>query len=743
MNATATYSRRRFLAQLSATGALVLGTRLVPVEVFSQAPADGAWAPGVYLAVLPDGLVQIIAHRSEMGTGIRTALPLVVAEELEADWARVQVVQALGDKKYGSQNTDGSCSIRDFHEAMRVAGASARTMLEQAAAKQWGVAQAEVAAKNHAVVHAASGRSLGFGELVATARSLPVPGAATLQFKKPEAYRYVGKPVPSVDLDPIVKGTATYGIDVERPGMVYATIARPPVLGSPLGTVDETAARATAGVQDVVKLPLATPPYGFKALGGVAVIGNSTWSAMQGREALKVEWGASPNASFDSATFKKSLIDVVQTPGRVVRDHGNVDAALGAGTVHEATYYTPMLAHAPMEPPMAVAEVADGKAEIWTCTQNPQAVQDTVAQALGIKPEDVTCHVTLLGGGFGRKSKPDYCAEAALLAREVKKPVKVVWTREDDLQFDYFHAPAAMYVKASVGADGLPTAWLQRTAFPPIGSTFNDKEQYGGFQVSMGFSDLPYRIPNIRVENNPAPSHVRIGWLRSVAHIHHAFAVQSFTDELAAQARADRVEYLLKLLGQPRTIDFGAEGIKGWKGNPKHPFDTARLRRVIELVAEKSGWANKPATAGRALGIAAHYSFLSYIATVVEVEVNARGQVKIPSVHVAVDPGLVVSPDRVKAQFEGAAVFGTSIAMMSEITATAGKIDQTNIATYVLARQAEAPRETHVHIVPSTDPPAGVGEPGVPPMAPAIANAIFAATGKRLRELPIRKVARG
>lgn len=746
MNATNRFSRRRFLAQLSATGALVLGTRLVPVDVFSQAPGTAPWAPGVYLAILPDGLVQIIAHRSEMGTGIRTALPLVVADELDADWARVQVVQAIGDKKYGSQNTDGSCSIRDFHEAMRVAGASARTMLEQAAAQQWGVPQAEVAARQHAIVHAGTGRTLGFGELVARARSLPVPDPAKLQFKKPEAYRYVGKPVPSVDLDAIVKGTATYGIDVERPGMVFATIARPPVLGSPRGAVDEAAARATAGVQDVVRLPLATPPYGFKALGGVAVIADSTWSAMQGREALKVEWGASPNASFDSATFKKSLVEVVQTPGRVVRDHGNADAALtGAAPaqVLEATYYTPMLAHAPMEPPMAVAEVRDGKAEIWTCTQNPQAVQDTVAEALSIKPEDVTCHVTLLGGGFGRKSKPDYCAEAALLARQVNKPVKVVWTREDDLQFDYYHAPAAMYVKAALGADGLPTAWLQRTAFPPIGSTFDAKEQYGGFQVSMGFSDLPYPIPNIRVENNPAPAHVRIGWLRSVAHIHHAFAVQSFSDELAARAKADRVDYLLKLLGTPRTIDFGAEGIKGWKGNPRHPFDTARLRRVIELVAEKSGWAKQKPSAGRALGIAAHYSFLSYIATVVEVEVNARGQVKIPTVHVAVDPGLVISPDRVKAQFEGAAVFGASLAMLSEVTATAGKVDQTNFANYVLARQAEAPRQTHVHIVPSTEPPAGVGEPGVPPMAPAIANAIFAATGKRLRELPIRKVARG
>jgi len=734
-------SRRAFLGGAAATGAFVLGTRLVPVQVFSQdVKAQGPWEPGVYLAILPDGLVQIVAHRSEMGTGIRTSLPLVVADELDADWARVTVVQAIGDKKYGSQNTDGSCSIKDFYEPMRVAGATARTMLEQAAATTWKVPVVEVAARNHTVVHEKSGRSLGFAELVATARTLPVPAAATLQFKKAEAYRYVGKPIPSVDLDAIVKGTAIYGADVDRPGMVFASIVRPPVLGSAVTSVDDAAARGVAGVTDVVRLPEAAPPYGFKALGGVAVIGTSTWATMQGRKALAVNFSTSPNASFDSAVLRTSLMDSVKTPGRVIRELGKVDATIGAGRTHEATYYTPMLAHAPMEPPMAVAEVKGGKAEVWTCTQNPQAVQDTVAAALGITPADVTCHVTLLGGGFGRKSKPDYCAEAALLARQVGKPVKVVWTREDDLQFDYFHAPAAAYVKASLDSAGMPTAWLQRTAFPPIGSTFDEKEQYGGFQVSMGFSDLPYPIANLRVENNPAPSPVRIGWLRSVAHIHHAFAVQSFTDELAALAKADRVEYLLKVIGAPRVIDFGAEGIKGFTQNPTHPFDTARLRRVIELVAEKSDWAKKPAAPNRALGIAAHYSFLSYIAAVVEVEVNARGQVKIPRVDIAVDAGTVVSPDRVTAQFEGASVFGTSIALLSEITAKAGRIDQTNFANYILARQDNAPRETRVHIVRSTAPPAGVGEPGVPVMMPAIANAIFAATGKRLRELPIRKV---
>ena len=563
-------SRRTFLGSTAAAGAFVLGTRLVPIGVFSQdASAQGPWAPGVYLAILPDGLVQIVAHRSEMGTGIRTSLPLVVADELDADWARVRIVQAIGDKKYGSQNTDGSCSIKDFYEPMRVAGATARTMLERAASQVWSVPVGEVKARNHAVVHEASGKSLGFGELVAVARTLPVPDAASLQFKKADAYRYIGKPIPSTDLDAIVKGQGTYGADVDRPGMVFASIVRPPVLGSSLVSVDDAAARKVAGVTDVVKLPEAKPPYLFKPLGGVAVIGTSTWATMQGRKALAPNWSASPNASFDSAAFRTSLMDVVKTPGRVVREQGNVDATIGSGTVHEATYYTPMLAHAPMEPPMAVAEVQGGKAEVWTCTQNPQAVQDAVAAALGITPADVTCHVTLLGGGFGRKSKPDYAAEAALLARQVGKPVKVVWTREDDLQFDYFHAPSAQYLKAAVGANGLPTAWLQRTAFPPIGSTFDDKEQYGGSQVEMGFTDIPYPIANLRVENNPAPSNVRIGWLRSVSHIHHAFAVQSFTDELAALAKADRVEYLLKLIGQPRMIDLAAEGAKGVESGPE------------------------------------------------------------------------------------------------------------------------------------------------------------------------------
>ena len=742
MNTTSSLSRRSFLGYSFSAGALLIGTRLLPGELLAQTVAPGSaplWQAGVYLGIDVDGSVAVIAHRSEMGTGIRTSLPMVVAEELEADWSRVRIVQAIGDEKYGSQNTDGSCSIKDFYEAMRVAGASARTMLEQAAAAQWGVPASEVAARNHAVTHAASGRTLEYGKLVEAAAKLPVPDPKSLRFKPADAYRIVGKTVAITDLDDLVRGGGTFGIDARMPGMVYAAIARPPVMGSKATKVDEAAARKVAGVQSVVRLEEATPPYAFKALGGAAVIADSTWSALKGREALKVDWSDSPHASFESASFRQKLLDTVHAPGKALRVQGDVDAAFASGArTHEASYYTAMLAHAPMEPPAAVAEFKDGKVVTWAATQNPQAVQSAVGEALGIPKENVTCHVTLLGGGFGRKSKPDYVVEAALLSKQVGKPVKIVWSREDDLQFDYFHAPAAQYLKAAIGSDGLPTALLMRTAFPPIGSLWDAEEQYGGWQANQGWTEIPYPLANLRVENGPAPAHTRIGWLRSVASIHHAYAVQGFTDELAALADADRVEYLLKVIGAPRVIDFGAEGQAGWKpGDPKHRFDTARLRRVTELVAEKSGWAKKKSGAGRGTGMAAHWSFLSYVAAVVDVEVDDQGQITIPRVDIAVDAGTIVNPDRVIAQFEGAAVFGASLALMGEMTAKDGRIQQSNFNGYQIARINQAPRMTHVHLVSSDAAPAGVGEPGVPPIAPAICNAIFAATGRRIRELPI------
>jgi isoquinoline 1-oxidoreductase beta subunit len=730
-------SRRGFLGGVFSAGALILGSRVLPVDALADTGGDATWQPSVYLGLEPDGRVIIIAHRSEMGTGIRTALPMIVAEELDADWGRVKIEQAIGDAKYGSQDTDGSESIRDFYDPMREAGATARMMLESAAAFKWAVPVSECQAKNHEVIHAKTDRKLGFGELVSLAAKQPVPAKEHLKFKSAAEYRYVGKNVPIADLDDILAGHAVFGMDARVPGMVYASIERPPVFGGQLKSYDDAEARKVRGVSKTLTIPPFKPPYAFQPLGGVAVIADNTWAAMQGRRKLKIDWELGPNASLDSVSYKRSLQETARQACKVARNDGDVDAVFKQATkVHEAEYYVPHLAHASMEPPVAVAEFKNGKVEAWAPTQNPQAVQDTVAKALGISPKDVTCHVTLLGGGFGRKSKPDYVAEAAILSKQLGKPVKVVWSREDDVRFDFYHAVAAMYIKAATDEKGRPTAWLQRSVFPPIGSQDDVTAKYGTFELDMGWNDVPFDIPNFRSECGPADTQIRIGWMRSVANIPHAFAVQSFTDELAAAAGRDRVEYLLDVLGKPRMIDLRPEAER--KGPDPYMLDIARMRRVVEIAAEQSGWAKKKPGNGRALGIAVHRSFLTYVATVVEVEVD-NGKIRIPRVDIALDTGKVIHPDRVRAQLEGASVFGTSIALMGEITAANGRIQQSNFNTYPVARINEAPVETHVHIVPSSAPPAGVGEPGVPPMSPAICNAIFAATGKRIRELPIKK----
>lgn len=736
-------SRRGFLQGLFSTGALILGAGYLPDRADDAGAGEQSWQPSIYLGIEPDGTVRIVAHRSEMGTGIRTALPMVAADELEADWSRVRVEQALGDPKYGDQNTDGSRSIRDFFLPLRQAGATARLMLERAAAAQWQVPVTECRATNHQVVHQ-DGRALAFGALVAPALALTVPKKEELRLKADGEFRYIGHGVPIVDQMDICTGTARFGIDIRLPGMVDAVIARPPVLGSPLVRYDDQDTLKVPGVRQTLLIKPAQAPYGFQALGGIAVIADHTWAAMAGRDRLRITWGASSNDSYDSESYKAQLLATVRKPQKVVRSVGDVEAAFaGATRIHEAEYYLPHLAHATMEPPAAVAQVKDGTAIIHAATQNPQAVQEEVAKALKIDREKVFCHVTLLGGGFGRKSKPDYAVEAALLARELNQPVRVTWTREDDIRHDYYHSVAALYLKAGTDASGRPVAWLQRCAFPPIPSLFDPAADHGSaLELSLGWTDLPFAIPNLRAENGPAQAHVRIGWLRSVSNIYHAFAIQSFIDELAAAAGRDRIEYFLEVLGKPRLIDFKAEGTdypNYGASLEQHPWDTGRLRRVVELVAEKSGWAGQKAEPGRALGFAAHRSFLSSIAVVADVRVDSRGRVSIPRVDVAVDAGRIVHPDRVRAQFEGSSTFGVSLALMGEVTARQGRIQQGNFDDYPVARISEAPTVTHVHLVPSTADPAGVGEPGVPPIAPALCNGIFAATGKRIRQLPISR----
>src|SRR6202163_407576 len=743
-------SRRRFLTGgVIAAGALGGGVRyyrrLVSEEKLPHdTNADhAALHPSVYLGIDPDGTVWIVASRSEMGTTSRTTLPLVVADELDADWKRVKIEQAIGDKRYGDQNTDGSHSIRSFYDAMRDAGATARFMLIQAAAHQWGVPAAECETDLHVVVHRSTKRRAGYGELASAAAKFPVPPKEEVKLKPKSAWRYIGKGEVSYDLEALVTGKAIYGMDARLEGMVYASVERPPVLGGKVKSYDDKEALKVAGVRQTVPIDPFKPPPAFQPLGGIAVIADNTWAAFQGRKKLNIAWDNGPNETYNSDAYKNELRATSHNPCKVVRNIGDADAAFAkANKRYEADYYVPLLAHAAMEPLVALAEFKDGKAILWAPTQNPQAVQDIVSKELGIAKEDVICHVTLLGGGFGRKSKPDYVAEAAVLSKKTGRPVKVVWTREDDIKFDYYNAVASMYLKAAVGANGKPTAWLQRAVFPPITSIFDVNAVYGDpAHLQQGWTDIPYDLPHLRVENGPAKAHVRIGWLRSVANIYHAFAVQCFTDELAHAAERDQVEYLLDLIGEPRTIDFkGVEYPNYGASLEAYPWDTGRLRHVTEMVAEKSGWGKRKHSKGSGVGIAAHKSFLSYVATVVEVEVNDQGEVRIPRVDTVLDAGLVVNPEATRAQFEGAAVFGASVVRSGEITVTKGAIDQSNFQDYPVARIAEAPSQTNVYIVDSDTPPAGVGEPGVPPFVAAFCNAIFAATGKRVRDLPISKL---
>jgi isoquinoline 1-oxidoreductase beta subunit len=737
-------SRRRLLKGIAVSSSLILA---FPYGLATAEPAqDAPFAPSAYLAIDESGLVTIVGHRSEMGTGIKTDLALVVADELEADWSRVRVVAAQGDARYGDQNTDGSRSTWQFFQKMRETGAAARQMLEAGAALTWHLPASECRAQNGSVVHVPSGRSLPFGELVRFAATQPVPESGELRLKNPKAWRYIGRSMPIVDLKDIVRGKAVYGLDVVVPGMKHAAIERCPVYGGKIRSFDATEALKVAGVARVVEIPATPPPSGFKPLGGIAVIASSTWAAEQGRARLKVEWDEGPNAAHDSKTYRAELEATAREPGRVLRHEGNVHSALASASHHVVgEYFVPYLAHTPMEVPNAVAHWHGGTCEVWCPTQNPQGARTTVAQVLGVPETDVTLNVTLLGGAFGRKSKPDFAAEAALLSRAVGSPIKVTWTREDDIRHDYYHAICAQRLEAGIDHDGRVTAWLHRTVFPPIPSTFQADVVYGDSgHLQQGVTDVPYDIASIRCENGPAPNHVRIGWYRSVYNIPHAFAACSFVDEIAVAAGKDPVDNLRQLFGPPRTIDLKARGIDYPNYGVEdllptmrraYLVDTGRLRSVLDLVAAQSGWGGKlPAREGR--GIAVHRSFLTYAAAVAHVAVGRDGQVTIRRIDLAVDCGIVVNPDRVRAQMEGAAIMGISNALYSAISFSKGRTEQSNFTDYLVARIDTAP-ETHVHLVESSAAPSGAGEPGVPPIAPAICNAIYAAVGKRLRALPV------
>lgn len=745
-------SRRTFLGTMPAVG-LVLAVGFPRLAAGAEEPKYGAdsmphgWVddPLVFVAIGADGIVTITCHRSEMGQGVRTSIPMVVADELEADWARVRVRQAPGDEaRFGNQDTDGSRSLRHFFEPMRRCGAAARTMLEQAAAERWGVPVAEVRALNHEVVHAASNRRLGYGALAVAAAALPAPARNSVRLKKPEQFRYVGRDdVSLLDGVDMTTGRAHYGIDTVLDDMVYAVVARPPVYGGKVKSFDPAAALKVPGVMRVLEVPGTQPPSEFLQLGGVAVIARNTWAAIKGREALKITWDDGPNATYDSTAYRATLEKAARGPGHVARNQGDVAAAMArAQRRFEAEYYIPHLAHATLEPPAATVRIRDGRCEVWAPTQAPQAARERVAKSLGLPFERVTVNVTLLGGGFGRKSKADFILEAALLSRAMEgRPVKVTWTRDDDLHHGYFHTVSVQRLEAGLDAAGKPIAWLHRTVAPTIASIFApDMKHEQPFELGMGVVNVPFQIPNVRAENPPAEAHTRIGWYRSVSNIPHAFAIQSFVAELAAELGRDPKDYLLELIGPARRIDPRTLS-DDWNHSESpelYPLDTGRLRRVIETVAQQAGWGRKM-PAGQGLGIAAHYSFVTYVAAVAHVAVSKQGEIAIPRMDIAVDCGPQINPERIRAQMEGACVMGVSNALLSEISFKAGRVEQDNYHTYQVARMNAAPREIRVHLVPTdfSVPLGGVGEPGVPPIAPALCNAIFAATGKRIRRLPV------
>ncbi|MDO8863593.1 molybdopterin-dependent oxidoreductase [Haliea sp. E1-2-M8] len=744
MSTFSVVSRRRFLqlTGLTASG-LVLGA-VAPRNLALAGILDEAQGSqlNVFVSVATDGTVEIIAHRSEMGTGIRTGLPQVVADEMEADWQQVKVIQAHADSRYGSQNTDGSRSVRDFYHIMRQMGAAARTLLEQAAAATWQVPVEECTARNHAVHHS-SGRSLGFGALAAKAAELPLPALESLRLKDTANFRYIGKDVPIVDLRDMTTGKATYGIDVHVPEMLYASIERTPWLQGRIVSYDSAAALEVKGVLDVVELKAVDGAPGFNPIEGVAVLATNNHSALKGRAALKVRWRESDHSSHNAEAYLDELVARVEGgAGEVARQRGDVDAALAsAASVVEATYRTPYLAHASMEPPVATARVTDERCEIWACTQTPQATQQAVAKTLELDVSAVTVHVTLLGGGFGRKAKPDFSVEAARLAAHVGKPVQVVWSREDDIRHDYFHACSAQHFKGALDEDGNVTAWLGRQAAPPIESTFDRSVRINGANwLSQSFASVPFAVPNLRVESHEAPAHVRIGWLRSVYNIPYAFGVGSFVDELAHAAGRDPAEFWLELIGEDRLLDFKDEGFEYsnyGRSITEYPFATARTKGVIRELVASIPWGEK-LPQGQGWGLSVANSFLSNVAVASKVDVR-DGRLRVLELHGVIDAGRVINPDRVHAQMEGGMIFGLSLALNGEITFAGGEAQQSNFHDYPIARMDQVPAVIRSHIVSSETAPTGVGEPPTPPTAPAIANAVFAATGKRIRELPLSK----
>jgi isoquinoline 1-oxidoreductase beta subunit len=731
---TANLTRRDFL-KAGATGgaALVIGF-YIPWESAAQQSPTPPPPPNPFNAwvkIESDGAVTLTLAKSEMGQGVRTSLPVILAEELEVDWAGVKIQQApTRPDIYRSLGTGGSSSVRTSYLPLRRAGAAAREMLITAAAERWGVSNPRDAcfAELGEVVHRPTGRRLAYAELVEAAAKLPMPDLETVPLKDPKNFRLIGKSIPRTDTPMKVDGSARFGIDVRAPGMLYAVIARCPTFGGKPKKFNAEAAKKVPGVRHVVEIPAVG---GAHSAGGVAVVADNTWAAMQGREALGIEWDRGAHAGETTATLWAKFRELADKPGKVIRSEGDAAAALkDAPKKLEAVYELPFLAHATMEPMNCTADVRADRVEVWAPTQGPQWIQGAVAAVTGLEPANVTVHTTLMGGGFGRRYQADFGVEAAQVSKAVGAPVMVVWTREDDMQHDFYRPASYHRLAAAVGGKGEPLAWSHRMTSTSIAS-FWEPPEHGKPEESEvgGASNLPYAFPHLQMEYAPAPTGVPVAWWRSVEHSITGFVVESFLDEVAAAAGADPLAFRLELLAEPRHV---ADPVS--PDSP--PLDTERFKAVLKLAAEKAGW-GKPLAKGRGRGIACAYSFQTYVAETAEVTVARDGRVKVDRVVCAVDCGTPINPDGIKAQMESGVVYALSAVLKGEITIRDGAVQEGNFNDYDVLRIDEMP-VVETYIVPSTEPPTGTGEPGVPPLAAAVANAIFAATGKRLRRLPIR-----
>jgi isoquinoline 1-oxidoreductase beta subunit len=706
MNGIVNLSRREFLkAGAAVSGGLLLGFRL-PLDSALAEPA-GAFATNAFLRIDPAGAVTALVPQSEMGQGVLTSLPMLLAEELEADWKTVRFEQTGADKVYtnpiiGTQLTGGSSSVRGFWEPLGRAGAAARTMLIAAAAKAWRVDAASCHAENGTVAHGPSGRKLTYGELADRAALQPVP--KDIKLKSPDEYRLLGKGLHRLDTPLKVTGSAVFGLDVKRPGLLTAAVERCPVFGGKAAGYNEAAARSVPGVRHVV--PIAS---------GVAVVADSYWAAKKGRDALGVRWDEGPLANLSSGGITRMFEEASKQEGLVARNEENASKVLGASSRKiEAVYRVPYLAHATMEPMNCTAHVQPGRCEIWAPTQAQGFAQQTAAKLTGLPPEAVFIHTTYLGGGFGRRAEQDFLAEAVEISKAIGAPVKVVWTREDDIRHDHYRPAMVHRFTAALGADGMPAAWMHRIVGPSILATHGMLS--GGVDRTSveGAANLPYEIPNLRVEYVQKDPGVPVGFWRSVGSSHNAFVTECFFDELASTAGKDPYEMRRMLL----------------RNHPRH-------LGVLELAAAKAGWGS-PLPKDRYRGIAVAESFKSFVAQVAEVSVADDGTVRVHRVVCATDCGLYVNPDTVEAQMQGGIVFGLTAALMGAITLEKGKVREGNFDDYPMLRMLQMPA-VEVHLVRNREAPGGVGEPGVPPIAPAVANAVFAARGKRIRVLPLRQ----